>query len=600
MERDIIDIAKSDFKESDKLISKSPLMPEKFIFKNSKPEKKYEPESTAKLKNKLSKKEKVKEWIKVRDNQIFLGIMLFAIVVRLYYFWITKSQALWWDESDYLAYAKTLAGMGTSWVITSQHNSLFPYMVALFFKIGISEMIIKFILEIIPSIILVFLTYKICEGIYKDKKMALISTFVMAVFWNILFNSTRFHLEAPALMFAFLAIYSFFIGYEKRQKIFLKINPNWAILLAVIFTIISYSIRRNYAFFGIFFLIYMLFTKKISVLIKDKYNWMALIVAAILLIITENFIFISSAAGVASEYYHPEDAINWTHINFLSLFFQGQTLISSIFFWLTILGLIVTVLKLAIVLDNLRKNNNLEIKFDFFLVLSLIITLAYFIFFQRGSSIGEPRWYFPMLLAALIFTARGAIFISSQIKKHDKKMAVLVLILLVLIGGYFQLQHADQIIKAKVPSYSGIRAAGMKVNSISNIEDIVITSSVPQAAYYSERPTIHFGDMAELHSENEFNKTLEYLEKNKNVRFILISFSEPHNPTWVRNEGEEYSRDQNGQVIRLKWEVPFMDTFVNFQTGEQQILQEKTYGKITFKLVSIEQDVFIYEIVRIA
>jgi len=596
MEKELIDITKSTFSKISKIPSNFPFKQKGYMFKGLPKDKVGESRST---KDALEeRKEKIKKWMKNNDNLIFFGIMAFAIIIRLYYFWITKSQALWWDESDYLAYAKTLAGMGTSWVASSQHNSLFPYIVAAFFTLGFSELVIKLALEIIPSIILVFLTYKICESVYRDKKIAIISTFVMAVFWNILFNSTRFHLEAPGLMLAFLAIYSFFVGYENRQKIFGKINPNWAIPIAVTFTIFSYMIRRNYAFFGVFFLIYMLSTKKITELVKDKYNWIGLAIAAVLIILAEKLIFISSVSGVASQYYHPEEAINWIHIGFLKLFFQGANIQSSIFFWLSIIGLILIISRLGLAMDYIRKKNNTEIKFEFYLIMSMVITLAYFIFFQRGTAIGEPRWYFPMLLAALILVSRGAVFISDQIKKYNKQIAIVVLILLVAVGGYYQLQQADQIIKMKIPSYAGVRDAGLKVQSVSNSGDVIISSSVPQIAYYSERTVIHFSDISELHSENEFQETLEYLEQNSSIKYIAISFSEPNNPRWARNEAEEYGY-QNGQVMRVKWEIPFMDTIINFQTGEEKILKEKVYGKIKFSLVSIEKDVFIYEVIRV-
>lgn len=594
MEKDQIDITKSHFKKATHDLSNSPLGSKNKdiqfapVIKNA--------ESGSIEKSIVDRKNKIKKWFKNKDNAAFFGVMAFAIIIRLYYFWITKSQALWWDEADYLAYAKTLADMGTTWIVTAQHNSLFPYIVAFFFKLGFSELVIKFILEIIPSILLVFLTYKICIVAYKDKRIAIIASFVMAVFWNILFNSMRFHLGAPALLFAFLAIYVFFAGYEKRQKIFGKINPNWAIPLAAVFTIISYSLRRNYAFFGIFFIVYMLSTKKITTLIKDKYNWIALGISAMFLILTEKLVFIASMGNVVSQYYHKELPINWVHLKFFTLFFQEPTFLSSMFLWLAIIGLVLVVFRVSLSLDYIRKKGNTEIKFDFFLIISLIATLGYFVFVQRDTAIGEPRWYFPILLASLIFVSKGAIFIADQLKRHNKQIAVIVLVLMIAIGGYYQIEHADQIIKAKIPSYAGIRDAGLTIQEIADEDDIVISSAIPQTAYYSERAVVHFGDLVNFSSPDSFNDFLNIIQKNSSIKYIAISFSEPHNPPWARNEAEEYTRNANGQIVRLKWEVPFMDTIINFQTGEQRILEEKTYGNITFKLVSIEQDVFVYEI----
>src|SRR3989338_8017051 len=190
------------------------------------------------------KKDKIKAFLKNKHNLAFVLILLFAIGIRLYYFDITKDQAIWWDESDYLAYAKNLAGYHSNWIITTQHNSLYPYLAALFFQLNLSEVIVKFFLQFIPSILSVVLVYFICKEMYEDKRIALIASFLMAVLWEHLFNTVRFHIDILALFTGLLAIYVFWKGYEKKEKIFGKINPNWAIPLTVILSILTYTVRR--------------------------------------------------------------------------------------------------------------------------------------------------------------------------------------------------------------------------------------------------------------------------------------------------------------------------------------------------------------------
>ena len=72
-----------------------------------------------------------------------------------------------------MAYAKTLIGDGF-YTVTPQHNSLFPYVVSWLMKLGLSEMWIKFALVVIPSILLVWLSYKIAMLFYDDKWLATI------------------------------------------------------------------------------------------------------------------------------------------------------------------------------------------------------------------------------------------------------------------------------------------------------------------------------------------------------------------------------------------------------------------------------------------
>ena len=44
------------------------------------------------------RKEKIFSWLKKPENLIFSLIFLGIIILRFYYFWITKNQPVWWDE----------------------------------------------------------------------------------------------------------------------------------------------------------------------------------------------------------------------------------------------------------------------------------------------------------------------------------------------------------------------------------------------------------------------------------------------------------------------------------------------------------------------
>ena len=46
------------------------------------------------------KKEKIKSFFDNKEMLIFIGIFTFAIVIRLYYFFVTNGQPLWWDEAE--------------------------------------------------------------------------------------------------------------------------------------------------------------------------------------------------------------------------------------------------------------------------------------------------------------------------------------------------------------------------------------------------------------------------------------------------------------------------------------------------------------------
>jgi len=131
------------------------------------------------------------------------------------------------------------------------------------------------------------------------------------------------------------------------------------------------------------------------------------------------------------------------------------------------------------------------------------------------------------------------------------------------------------------------------LNEISDPGDLILTLGQPQVEYYSERGTENPKVWAEAdpNDEGHFESTLKKIREEENMRFILISFSEPGYPGWMRA-----MQGINGQVST--WEIPFMDTKIDFSTGERDIKQEKSYEDITFRLRDIKQEIFVYEIIR--
>lgn len=541
---------------------------------------------------------KIKLWLKNPSNLAFLGLIIFAIVIRLYYFFMTKNQPLWWDEADYMAYAKNLAGFNTQWIVTSQHNSLLPFIAAFMILIGFSEAIIRFVIEIIPSIVVVYLTYEICILMYKSKKIALMCGFLIAAFWELLFNSMRLHVEGPALLFGFLAMYTFWKGYENREKIFGFINSRWAIPITVVLVLITYSFRRGYFVFGLFFLIYMFLTRRFKELIKDKYNWIALFVAIALLLVVEKFIFISPIAAIASLYY-THAAVTFTPLQVFGSYFENLFSPSlSILLYLFYLGIAVMIIRIFLISDKIKELKDDYARGDIFALITIIVVLAYFIFYAK--IFGEPRWYYPLLLGSLICISRGIIFIADFVKKYSKYISVFILIGLVGFGGYYELQHANYIIKNKVSSFEGIKEAGLFIKGISNVDDVILSVPMPQPAYYAEREAA--SPWLLLNKSDNSNTTLEefltYLhsKEGNSVKYLIVTFSEPNHPSWMRKD--TYAQTQTGQAVYATWEIPFMNTTINFINGKQDIKSFVKYGDITFRLLTVKQDAFVYGIER--
>jgi len=545
-------------------------------------------------------KELVKNWLKDKHNLFFIGIVILTILIGGYYFSLTKNQPLWWDESDYLAYAKNLAGYNVDWIVTKDHNSLFSYIVALFFILKFSEPLTKFFVEFIPYVLVIVLIYLVAGLMYKDKRIALISSILFAVQWTVLFTAMRFQVEIPGLLFGMLSIYVFWKGYEKKEKIFGVINYQWAVPLAALLSIITYSIRRGYFLFGAFLLLQMIISKNWKNLIKDKYNWIAAIISAILIFIVEKFIFSAGIAGVAGGYAHFDRAINFYPLQVFSLFFSNTSFgWASILLYLFWLGLAITFIKAMFSLGHIKKSSNNELNSDIFVVVSIIVTLLFFILILREpdkANFGEPRWYFPLLFGALICISKATVTISDYLSKYSskyaKQIAAVIIIVLVGFGCYYEISSANTIIKNKIPSFEGIKQASLYLKDNAKENDIILSVPEPQTEYYSERNVINPNKWGYWERYNiPFEPFLDAIRNDTNVRYLLVSFSEPNHPEWMRNSNED--------IIKTgAWEIPFMDTKIDFINQVQDVKQSKTYGDLTFTLIQVKQDVFIYEITR--
>ncbi len=168
---------------------------------------------------------------------------------------------------------------------------------------------------------------------------------------------------------------------------------------------------------------------------------------------------------------------------------------------------------------------------------------------------------------------------------------------LIGFGGYYELKHADMIIKNKATSFSGIRKASLYIKENSNPDDLILTVPSSQVAYYAERKIeIPRKWLGTPHVYNiPFDQFIEKIKQNQSAKFFIITFSEPNHADWMRQI--EYAQ-LNGNVVMAKWHIPFMDSTIDFTTGQQDIKKEKTFNGITFRLEGIFDDAFVYRILR--
>lgn len=472
-------------------------------------------------------KQKIKVWLKDKYNFAFVILIIAAILFRGYYFTVTNDQPLWWDEAGYMAGAKAYAGIG-SYTLESIRSSGFSRTMSLFYILGITdESIIRFFGLYVVSIILIILTYILLSQMYPDKRIALLGTAIMVVLWENLFYSNRFHTENFALIFEYIAVIALFKIYSANTK---QSSKKWWIQAVAISSIISIWYRPGNIFFipaMIFFALIMgvyWFTKT-----KARGSaTLAIFIWAIILL----FILLSSFSNnpLISSYYHPSDPISWNTLNvFIGFFKSPVQWMPSIFFYAFLIGIASALLSLYIYFPNLIKEPGklpLRIKSDIFNFILLATVMIGFIAFIRPKDF-EYRWFFPLLPALLSYTAGGVVSFSDwvAVKANKKSLSVFLILIIAVLGIYTQIAIVDPLIKVKVQSYSQIKDAGLWFKQNTNPNEVVLSTSTPQMAYYSERETISYGGM----SIEEFENFLA----ERNVRYLMVSIFEG-NPPWLQ------------------------------------------------------------------
>ena len=145
--------------------------------------------------------------------------------------------------------------------------------------------------------------------------------------------------------------------------------------------------------------------------------------------------------------------------------------------------------------------------------------MIYFIFLERDA---EDRWLLPLALPLLILVGKGLYFIYDFVKKYEKKVAIAIFIILILIGGYFQLSRASETINGKKDSYQEVKQASLWIKENSSPDDLIFSKSVTQMTYYARRQVLGFGG-----NETQFKEEV----KKYKPKYIVFSVFEPHGET---------------------------------------------------------------------
>lgn len=459
---------------------------------------------------------KIKTWLKDPKNLVVLGVILFGIAIRFYYFLLTKNQPLWWDEAEYLSIAKKWV-FGIPFDIFIVRPILLPFIAAVLFKTGFGELAVR-VFIFLCSAATIFIVYLFTKEMYT-KTTAIIATLLMSFFYLHIFHTGRILTEAPTTLFWVLAAYLFWKGFIQKK------SPCYAYGAAFV-TALGILMRFPFGMIVIPFVIALFLSEKIKPL-KEKKTWIALLIF-IVPFIPYSIWSIKEFGKIslfAAKGFYENNVLFMDYIKLLpNYFFSPIPFIQKVFpslmhilLLLFIIGVIIQVGKIVISYDLLLKERSVQQ--EVFIFLLMITPFIYFSFFHDHV---EDRFLIYLFPAAFMIIAKTLTMAMEWISKYDKMLAVSAVSVILALGLINQVALGDSIIRGKSESYKDLKDAGLWIKENSDKSNIVISAGTPENTYYSERETIGFPSTIE-----EFEQKVRDIKP----RYVIISAWEK-SPDW--------------------------------------------------------------------
>lgn len=441
--------------------------------------------------------EKIKAFLRKRENQLFLLILLFALGLRLYFFFKTYNQALWWDEADYMSIAKYY-GLGTPEVAAPWRARGMSLIFGVFYFLGANE-IFQRLVVVAFSTAAIPLTYIFGKEFF-NKKVALIASCFMSFLWIHLFWSTRFSGETFALVFYGLAAYFFWKGYEKK-------GSKWYMIVSGALIAYGIFLYESVGAIFLFLAVYLFATERFRFL-KNKQFWWGMLglILALSLIFwhyydlygqiyprVSHIIEGSLAEGTELDQKLAEEGFGSVFLTTF-VFFKNMP---DYFHWLILLvfllGLIYF-LDMFLGFDTIIKGTNEKLKKDFFVFWWALSVLLFFgAYLSVVKTYYEPRYIFPAYPILFLIAAQGVMYIAEFLSSQKKFLGVGAAILIIVLAGFSHITWADDLIENKKFSYSQERPAGEWLKEHTQPGDILLAcSQVVPLVYYTEREVITY------------------------------------------------------------------------------------------------------------
>ncbi len=137
-----------------------------------------------------------------------LIIAIIAVFLCVKFFTIGIYTQVWWDSSVYIGMGKYIFSLGNSGFWEDSRPIIWPMVLGLMWKIGLSPILFGRIIDIIFGSLCIFLTYSIGNRIF-NRKTALLSSLFLAVSPTFFFFNGIMLTETISAFFSLTAVYLF-------------------------------------------------------------------------------------------------------------------------------------------------------------------------------------------------------------------------------------------------------------------------------------------------------------------------------------------------------------------------------------------------------
>ena len=443
-------------------------------------------------------------------------LVLVSLGVRLHYLQLTQAQPVWWDEAEYLIKARNIALGTPDTGFFSGRPWFFSVAMAAVYAAGFGELTIRVALVVL-SVATVYLTYRVgCRLVGNDA--AFVGAWLFGMFYVPLFFGARIMTEIPHLALCLLGLYLFLL---KRPLTTILSVP---VLVLAVFT------RFPAALMLVALALYVAVSEGIAALRRREY-WLAAVLGMLVALPFGVHSFITYGdplqAWKASRYLMPDMDLTerlqglWQHVSWMGESF-GWVLTAL---WV---GGVLLLLARTVGWRSPVPADRTIPRREVLVILWLMVPMLYFGLMVRWGGASDRYLILslpPAFLAAGYCTVRVGRLAA---RVHEGAVAV-VMLLVVGLGTMRFLPDADNGIRSRATSYDGLREAGLWIRERTGPEDTVLSRSVAQLTYYSERRGESIPDE---------RPAFDAMMAAHKPRYVVVSRYEVH-PKWIQGTNFE-------------------------------------------------------------